>query len=218
MISTKSHMAEQKKSSMDRRALALAAFLVVVVGGGIAAFAYIGVSGKSVYIDKATISAPEAQLAPTVSGNLMHTYVAVGDVIAPNTVVAQVGVELIKSTAGGLVIDARTDIGTLIDPGTPVVTTIDPAALRVVGQVQEDKGLTDIKVGDTATFTVDAFGSQKFQGIVDEISPTSNAGDVVFTVSDNRQEQDFDVKVRFDTTQYPQLKNGMSAKIWVYKQ
>ncbi len=203
---------------MDRRALALAAFLVVVVGGGIAAFAYIGVSGKSVYIDKATISAPEAQLAPTVSGNLMHTYVAVGDVIAPNTVVAQVGVELIKSTAGGLVIDARTDIGTLIDPGTPVVTTIDPAALRVVGQVQEDKGLTDIKVGDTATFTVDAFGSQKFQGIVDEISPTSNAGDVVFTVSDNRQEQDFDVKVRFDTTQYPQLKNGMSAKIWVYKQ
>ena len=202
---------------MDRRALALAAFLLVVVGGGIAVLAYIGVSGKSVYIDKATVSAPEAQLAPTVAGNLMHTYVAVGDLIAPNTVVAQVGVELIKSTAGGLVIDARTDIGTLIDPGTPVVTTIDPSALRVVGQVQEDKGLTDIKVGDVATFTVDAFGSQKFQGVVDEISPTSNTGDVVFTVSDNRQEQNFDVKVRFDTTQYPQLKNGMSAKIWVYK-
>jgi multidrug resistance efflux pump len=211
-------MAEQKKSSMDRRALVLAAFLVVVVGGGIAALAYIGVSGKSVYIDKATISAPEVQLAPTVSGTLMHTYVSVGDVIAPNTVVAQVGVQLIKSTAGGLVIDARTDIGTLIDPGTAVVTTIDPSALRVVGQVQEDKGLTDIKVGDTATFTVDAFGSQKFEGVVDEISPTSNAGDVVFSVSDNREEQDFDVKVRFDTTQYPQLKNGMSAKIWVYKQ
>ena len=49
---------------MDRRALALAAFLVVVVGGAIAALAYISVSSRSVYIDKAAISAPEAQLAP----------------------------------------------------------------------------------------------------------------------------------------------------------
>ena len=203
---------------MDRRALALAAFLIVVVGGAIAAFAYIGVSSRSIYIDKAQISAPMAQLAPTVAGELRHTYVAVGDIIAPNTIVAQVGVELIKSTAGGLVIDARTDIGTQIDPGTAVVTTVDPTALRVVGDVQEDKGLTDIKVGQTATFTVDAFGSEQFTGVVDEISPTAQSSDVVFSVSDKRQEQNFTVKVRFDTTAHPELKNGMSAKIWVYKQ
>ncbi|HWB34152.1 MAG TPA: efflux RND transporter periplasmic adaptor subunit [Candidatus Paceibacterota bacterium] len=202
---------------MDRRSLAIAAFIVVVIGGGIAALAYLGVANKTVYIDKASISAPETSLAPTTGGVLQHTYVSVGDIIAPNTVVAQVGVELIKSTNGGLVIDARTDLGTSISPGTAVVTTIDPSALRAVGEVQEDKGLTDIKVGDTATFTVDAFGGQKFTGIVDEVSPTSNAGDVVFSVSNNREEQNFDVKVRFDTTQYPQLRNGMSAKIWVYK-
>ncbi len=203
---------------MDRRALALAAFLVVVVGGTIAALAYLGVSSKSVYIDKAQISAPTAELAPTVAGNLMHTYVAVGDIIAPNTVVAQVGVELIKSTAGGLVVDARTDTGTLINPGTAVVTTVDPTALRVVGDVQENKGLTDIKVGQPATFTVDAFGGEQFTGVVDEVSPTAQSGDVVFSVSDKRQEQDFTVKVRFDTTAHPELKNGMSAKIWIYKQ
>lgn len=210
-------MAEHKKP-MDRRSLALAAFLIVVVGGTVAALAYLGVSSKSIYIDKAQISAPTAELAPTVAGDLRHTYVAVGDVIAPNTVVAQVGVELIKSTAGGLVVDARTDIGTLINPGTAVVTTVDPSALRVVGDVQENKGLTDIKVGQSATFTVDAFGGEKFQGIVDEVSPTAQSGDVVFLVSDKRQEQDFTVKVRFDTAAHPELKNGMSAKVWVYKQ
>ena len=47
--------------------------------------------------------------------------------------------------------------------------------------------------------------------------PTAESSDVVFTVSDQRQEQNFDVKIKFDTTLYPELKNGMSAKIWVYK-
>jgi hypothetical protein len=28
--------------------------------------------------------------------------------------------------------------------------------------------------------------------------------------------QKFDVKVAYDQAQYPQLKNGMSARIWVY--
>jgi multidrug resistance efflux pump len=83
--------------------------------------------------------------------------------------------------------------------------------------VQEDKGLSQIKVGQSAIFTVDAFGSKEYSGIVDEISPTSNQGDIVFNISGTRQEQDFDVKVRFDTTQYPELKNGMSAKLWIYK-
>jgi HlyD family secretion protein len=210
-------MAEAKQT-FDRRALAVAAFLVVIVGGGIAALAYVGVSNKTVYIDKALVEAPQAALAPTTPGNLMHTYVSVGEVIQPNTIVAQVGVELIKSTAGGLVIDARTDTGTLINPGTAVVTTIDPNALRVVGQVEEDKGLSTIHTGQQAVFTIDAFGSKQFQGVVDEVSPTSHTNDVVFSVSDKRQTQTFDVKVRFDTASQPQIKNGMSAKLWIYKQ
>jgi multidrug resistance efflux pump len=93
---------------------------------------------------------------------------------------------------------------------------IDPTTLRIVGQIDENKGLDKIAVGQYATFTVDAFGSQKFSGVVDEISPEAQSQDVVFQISDKREEQIFDVKVRYDTTQYPQLKNGMSAKLWVY--
>ncbi len=196
----------------------LAAGIVLVLGGGIAAFTYLAASAQTVYIDKAQIEAPSVVLAPTSGGILRHTYVAIGDTIAPNTVVAQVGVELIKSSAGGLVIDARTDTGASIAPGTPIVTTIDPTQLRVVGQVDEDKGLSNLKVGQSAKFTVDAFGSEQFTGVVDEVSPTSREGDIVFSISDKRPTQSFDVKVAFDTALHPELKNGMSAKLWVFKQ
>jgi multidrug resistance efflux pump len=92
---------------------------------------------------------------------------------------------------------------------------IDPAQLHVVGHLDENKGLDRIAVGQYATFTVDAFGSKQYSGIVDEVSPEARSGDIVFTISDQRQEQVFDIKVRFDTTKYPELKDGMSARIWV---
>jgi multidrug resistance efflux pump len=93
---------------------------------------------------------------------------------------------------------------------------IDPTQLRVVGTIDEDKGLSEIHVGQLGTFTADAFGSKQYQGVVDEVDPSANQQDVVFNISDSREEQQFDVKVRFDTGQYPELKNGMSAKLTIF--
>jgi hypothetical protein len=71
-------------------------------------------------------------------------------------------------------------------------------------------------VGDPVIFTVDAFGSKQFTGVVDEVSPTSNQSGNVFNISSERETQQFDIKVRYDTTAYPMLRNGMSARMWVY--
>ncbi len=207
----------EEKKGLDRRVLVLAAFLVIVIGGGIAGAAYLAAASKTVYIDKSQIEAPVVDLGPGASGILKAVYVHEGDTIAPNTVVAQVGTELIKSQNGGLVITTNNNIGKSIGQNETVVAVIDPTQLRVVGQIAEDKGLVDIHAGQRAEFTVDAFGGQKYTGIVDEVAPSAESGDVVFNISDKRQEQDFDVKVRFDTAAHPELKNGMSAKIWVYK-
>jgi multidrug resistance efflux pump len=201
----------------SRIPLMVAAAIILVLGGGIAAIAYLSVSNERVYIENSNIEAPSIPLAPTTNGTLQDVYVSVGDTIPANTVVAQVGTELIKSTIAGLVITTDTNIGSLISPGTPVVTIVDPTQLRVDGQLQEDKGLADVAVGDRAIFTVDAFPGKTYDGVVSEVSPTSHASDVVFQVSDQREEQIFDVKVAYDVSQYPELKNGMSAKIWVYK-
>ena len=214
---TQIEQVETPKQTKSRVPLMVAAAIVLVIGGGIGAAAFLGVESQRVYIENSIVKAPTIALAPTITGTLQQVYVNVGDTIQPNTVVAEVGTELIKSTVGGLVISTDQDIGSLVTTGTPVVTTIDPTTLRVDGQLQEDKGLAQVAVGDRASFTVDAFPGQNFTGVVSEVSPTSKASDVVFQVSDQRQEQNFDVYVAYDLSKYPQLKNGMSAKIWVYK-
>ena len=169
-------------------------------------------------MDQATITAPEIDLSPSQPGILQDVYVNEGDQVPANFTVAQVGNQLIQTQVAGIIISVPDQVGAQVNAGTPVVTMIDPTQLRVVGQVQENEGLNRITVGEPVTFTVDAFGSQKFSGVVDEVSPTSQQSQVVFNISDQREEQDFDVKARFDTTEYPQLKNGMSARMWIYTQ
>lgn len=205
-------MATHKKT----HAYALAAGILVILGGGIVGLTYLAVSSKTIAIDKAQIEAPMVTLTATVPGILRAVYVKEGDIIPPNTVVAQVGVELIKSTSGGLVVTTNDNIGKQVTPQDVIVSVIDPAQLRVVGQVDENKGLANIHVGQPVSFTVDAFGGKEFTGVVDEISPTSNASGVVFNISDKRETQTFDIKVRYDTSRYSELRNGMSVREWIY--
>jgi multidrug resistance efflux pump len=194
--------------------LALAAGLVLI-GAGI--FIYLKISGGQVYIENSQLVADKIDLASPVGGTLNAVYVNEGDYVKADAVVAEVGNALVKSKVDGLIVSTRSDIGKLVAPGETIVSEIDPNDLRVVGRLPEDKGLKNVSVGMRAVFTVDAFGGKKYDGIVDEVSPTSRAGDVVFSISDNRQEQEFNIKVRFDLAAYPELKNGMSAKLWVYR-
>jgi multidrug resistance efflux pump len=191
---------------------------IIVLGLVIGGAAYWKITSARVYIDEAYITAPEIDLAPTTAGVIQQVFVNPGDTVGANTVVAQVGNELLKTQTAGTILTTDDSIGTLANPGQTVVSMIDPTELRAVGHLDEDKGLDDIKVGDSATFTVDAFGSKQYTGVVDEISPTAESSDIVFSISDARPTEIFDVKVRFDQTLYPELKNGMSARIWVYKQ
>lgn len=209
-------MPEHQVKKTDRRVYAIAAALVVVLGGGAAIFAYMAASSKVVSIDNASIQAPLVDLSPSAAGVLNAVYVKPGDTVPPNTVVAQVGTELIKSTAGGLIVTVNSNIGKSVSTSDTVVATIDPSALRVVGQVDENKGLSQIKIGDPVSFTVDAFGGRAFNGAIDEIAPTANSGSVVFNISNSRETQQFDVKAKFDTSSLPQIKNGMSARMRVF--
>lgn len=214
-------MPETEKNSAGRKKLItwviVALVIVGVVGGGI----YYDVSSKTIYIEDSTITAPLINLSPDNSGVLEAVYVNPGDMVTANEPVALVGDDVVEATTAGEIVTVDNNIGeyvnTLTGQGT-VATMIDPTQLRVVGNLDENKGLSSIQVGDPATFTVDAFGSQVFQGVVDEVSPTSEQSDVVFNISDQRPTNEFAIYVRFDPTQYPQLKNGMSARIWVYKQ
>ena len=187
--------------------------LALVVAGGLL---YIQMSRTEVGIDTSIISAPTITLSPSEAGILQQVYVHEGDTVAANTAVALVGTELVKTKVAGTITNVQNEVGTAFAPGQELVTMVDPTQLRVVGTIDENKGLDRISVGQPATFTVDAFGSEQYQGIVDEVSPTANSQDVVFNISDARATQQFNVFVRFDPTQYPELKNGMSAKLTIF--
>jgi multidrug resistance efflux pump len=206
-------------SSRNKTILWILGILVVV--GTIGGLLYYDVSSKTIYIDQSVISAPLINLTPTNSGILQQVFVKAGDTVATDEPVAQVGNEIVKAQTNGIIASVDNNVGefenTLTGQGV-VATMIDPTQLRVVGSLDENKGLTDIKVGDPATFTVDAFGSKVYKGIVDEVAPTSEQTNVVFSISDQRPTNQFAVYVRFDPATYPELKNGMSARIWVYKQ
>ncbi len=189
------------------------ALLIIIVG---AATAYLIITSGRVSIDTAGIEAPLISLTPAAPGRLDALYVQAGDTVAANQPVASVGSQTITSKVAGLVVSVDDTVGAQVSAATPVVTMIDPSQLRVVGRIDENKGLAQVHVGDPITFTVDAFGGKIFSGIVDEIAPTSNQSGIVFNISDQRQVQQFDVKARFDTSAYAQLRNGMSARMTIY--
>lgn len=203
-------------SKEQRRRLAIfgGTGLIILIAAGTAA--YLIFSNNRVSIDAASISAPLIDLAPVSAGRLNAVYVNAGDSVTANEPVALVGTEVVMSKVAGLIVNVNDTVGAQVGSAEDVVTMIDPTQLRVVGSIAENKGLAQIAVGDAVRFTVDAFGSKSFIAVVDEIAPTSNASDIVFSVSDQREEQNFDVKARFDTNAYPLLKNGMSARMTVY--
>lgn len=201
-----------------RNDLRLAALVFVAVAmAAVAGFFTWRSFSARLYFDKAQVTAPRIELSAQAAGELKEVYVRDGDAVAADQPVARVGDELVKAKAAGEIVAADLGIGTQVNKGAPVVSMIDPNDLRVVVHVDEDKGLKDIRVGQLVTFTVDAFGSARFAGTVDEISPTSRQGGIVFNISDKRETQQFDVKIRFDQGTHPEIKNGMSAKVWIYK-
>ncbi len=210
---------EQNANGGENRArrIMIIALVVFVAAAIIVGLIYLDVVSKRVYAEKSEIDATQVTLSSKSGGILEELFVKEGDEIPADAVVARVGNELIKSKDAGIVISRQDAIGKLFGPGEAIVTVIKPSDLRVVGRLEEDKGLKDVRVGQRVIFEVDAFGAKRYEGIIDEVSQTSRPSDVVFNISDQRQENEFNVKARFNLNQYPELKNGMSAKMWIYK-
>lgn len=187
--------------------------LVLLVAGGMI---YWQKSSSEVGIDTSLVSAPTISLSPTTAGQLQQIYVTEGQSVDANTPVARVGAEIVKTQVAGIITSLQNNIGASYNPGQAVVTMVDPTQLRIVGTIDENKGLSRVQVGQPAEFTVDAFDSKTYQGVVDEISPQADQQSVVFNISDQRPTQQFDVKVRYDAGLYPEIKNGMSAKLTIY--
>jgi multidrug resistance efflux pump len=193
---------------------AIVAFVIIALVGGLLYYQQLD---SRISIEKSEISAPIISLAPQTTGILEGTRVKEGDSVGKGKVVAVVGNQTLRTQMQGLIVWVQDTPGQIVTSQTPVVKMVDPREFRVIGHIDEDKGLSAIKPGQKAVFTVDAFGSKEYQGVVEMVVPSARQSDIVFSISDKREVRQFDVKVLYDVNAYPELKNGMSAKLWIYK-
>jgi multidrug resistance efflux pump len=166
--------------------------------------------------DTAQVQTPIVDVVPTTPGHLLETYVNEGDKISKGDILALTDTGTIKSYTDGYVVKVNQQIGALFSAQTPIVETIDPNQSRIVGEIDENKGLSQIKPGQVASFTVDALPGKKFFGFVDEVSPTATQDQLSFSISSARPVRQFEVFIKFDSQKYPEIKNGMSAKLVIY--
>ncbi|HEV2339885.1 MAG TPA: HlyD family efflux transporter periplasmic adaptor subunit [Patescibacteria group bacterium] len=193
-----------------------ALIIIVVVLLSVGAYLYYQSTQGRVFIDNSLVDAPIVSIAPSTSGKLTETDVYEDEAVKKGDAIAVVGGQTLYTDADGLIIMANDQIGSLAGPQSPVAQLIDPVDLRIAGTIDENKGLDAIRVGQVASFTVDALPGQTFWGYVDEISPSAKTTQLSFSISSERPTQQFVVYVKYDSRKYPQIKNGMSAKLTIY--
>jgi len=169
-----------------------------------------------IFIDNSLIQAPLITISPSEVGKVQEMDVREGQSVQKGDTLAIVGSETLRADTDGLIVTAPDQTGSTVNTQTQLIQMIRPVDLRVAGTIDENKGLDQIRVGQVVSFTVDAFPGKTYWGYVDEISPTAKTSQLSFSISSERPTQQFLVYARFDASKYPEIKNGMSAKMTVY--
>ena len=207
----KQKISQLKNKAFLKRVGIVAAILLVLFG-----IFFLAKTLNRVFIDNSLISAPVITIAPTTGGKIKEIDVTEGQYVKKGDVLAVVGNETIRSDTDGQVILSNNQVGSSVGPTTQLMQLIRPIDLRVAGTIDENKGLQSVHVGQAVSFTVDAFPGKRYWGYVDEISPSAKTSQLSFSISSERPTQQFVVYARFDTAKYPEIKNGMSAKLTVF--
>lgn len=190
----------------------IASLLLVAIG----TYLYIVMTLGRVHIDNSLIQAPVITISPSSTGKVLEMDVKQGQTVQNGDTLAVVGSETLRADTDGLVISASDVTGSTINPQTQLIQMIRPTSMRVAGNIDENKGLSDIKVGQVVSFTIDALPGKTYWGYIDEIAASANSSAFSFSTSTERPTQQFTVYAKFDTDDNPVIKNGMSTKMVVY--
>lgn len=200
-----------KNRKFTRSAIAIIIFIALV-----GFYIYYQKTTGRIFIDNSLIQAPVITISSPVSGKIREIDVKEGQKVSIGDALAIVGTETLRADTGGLIISASNLEGSTVNPQTQLIQMIRPSDLRVAGTIDENKGLRDIRIGQVISFTIDAFPEKTYWGFVDEISPSAKVTQLSFSISTERPTQQFLIYAVFDSAKYPEIKNGMSAKMTVY--
>ncbi|MCL5438759.1 MAG: efflux RND transporter periplasmic adaptor subunit [Patescibacteria group bacterium] len=196
----------------SKRLLAIIICVIAIAGG---TFYYITTVNR-VYTDSAQVSAPIINVSPSVSGKLLSVNVYEEEKVKKGDELAVFDSDTVKAYTDGIIITVNKTIGTIMNAQTPAVQMIDPNEIRIVATIDENKGLNNVRVGQPASFTIDALPGKTFWGYVDEVAPSAKQTQMSFSISSERPVQQFNVYIKFNVNANPEIKNGMSAKVTIY--
>lgn len=207
---------ENKKEKLFLKSWVQSITSMIIIFGVLIGFIYFEYSKNTVFIENSYLDAPLSNVNPVTAGVLNAIYVKDGDQVITDQNIALVGSEIIHAKESGIVSSAPHVIGGYYNVGQTITTIVVKDKMRVIGSIEETKGLKKISSGQRVIFTVDAFPGKKYEGVIDEISPISNDNGIAFSISDKRPIKKFNVYVEYDNSQYPELRSGMSAKMTIY--
>lgn len=151
----------------------------------------------------------EAVIFPRVDGKLLENVLKEGDKVKRNQSLAlierdEVGAVyepvLVPSTINGVIGKTYLDPGANVTKTTPVALVVNQDEVRVLVDIPE-RYIGKIHLGQSAEFTVEAFGDRQFPAKVYKISPVVDSQSRVVTV-----------ELRADNAD-GSLKSGMFAKV-----
>ena len=119
---------------------------VLVVGGFFGIRYWLDVQSK-IYIENSEISAPIISMSPVTPGIIDSVFVKEGDAVTEGQQLAQVGNQFILAKTSGIIIWVQNTPGQMASGATVILKMIDPNSLRVIGHIEEDKGLSQVQVG-----------------------------------------------------------------------
>lgn len=201
------------KNPIVSRILFITLIVTITLGG---TFFYLKVYQGRVQIENSLVSVPVIPATSTTTGKLRTIAVVEGQKVKKGDMLAIVGSELVRAYDDGIVIDTNKSIGATVSPQTAIVKLINPNEMRIDGTIDENKGLNKIQLGQVVSFTIDAFPGKTYWGYVDEVTPSAKQTSLSFSISSERATQQFEVFARFNASRYPEIKNGMSAKMTVF--
>lgn len=175
---------------MKRRVLITIVIVVVV-----AAVSLIGINllkgSKYVSTDNAYLGAPLIPVGSLAAGQIINVNVGIGDRVAQQQVVAEVGTPrfsdvsshqgfqavpcngaAVEAPLAGYVAAVWTYPGAMVGPGSPIVTLFDDSNVWVTANIDEND-IANIRPGQEAEVNVDSLGGKTLKGKVQGIVPAT---------------------------------------------
>jgi multidrug resistance efflux pump len=213
---------------MKKKIILIAIIVIALIGGGAIAFYYNYQSEHFVNTDNAQVSADMLTITPQAAGRITKWEVKVGDKVKKNqtlgivkttTTLGTIENIKIKSPIKGTIIQSDAIVGQTASTSTEVAVVANTAKAYITANIKETD-LSNVKVGQKVSITVDAYSGTTLTGKVNNIGQaTASVFSLLPTETTSgdytKETQLIPTKIIIDSKEGLNLMPGMNASVQI---